>query len=156
MKWHPVSASALCYLHQPYSYISRSLHTYVEMFAACTTLCACLKLELNSSDRTKVACEGKCHFCSRQTFLADLQDRAKGDKEEATEKFKAVSEAYDVLNDPDKRKVYDQFGEEGLKNGGMPNPGAGGGMPGGFGGGMPGGFQYSSRSAEDIFADVRH
>ena len=85
-----------------------------------------------------------------------LQDRAKGDKAAATEKFKEVSEAYDILNDPEKRKVYDQFGEEGLKNGGMPTPGAGGGMPGGFPGGMPGGFQYSSRSAEDIFSDVRH
>ena len=50
--------------------------------------------------------------------------------------------------------MYDQFGEEGLKNGGMPPPGAGG-MGGGMPGGMPGGFQYTSRSAEDIFSEVR-
>lgn len=46
-----------------------------------------------------------------------------------------VSEAFEVLSDKQKRTVYDQFGEEGLKGGG-PSPGAG---PSGFGGGFPGG-----------------
>nr|XP_012139886.1 PREDICTED: dnaJ homolog subfamily B member 13-like [Megachile rotundata] len=31
--------------------------------------------------------------------------------------FSLVAEAYDVLSDPLKRAIYDQFGEEGLKNG---------------------------------------
>ncbi|CAK9816846.1 DnaJ homolog subfamily B member 13 [Anthophora quadrimaculata] len=31
--------------------------------------------------------------------------------------FTLVAEAYDVLSDPFKRTIYDQFGEEGLKNG---------------------------------------
>jgi DnaJ-class molecular chaperone len=35
----------------------------------------------------------------------------------AEEKFKAASEAHDVLSDPDKRKIYDEFGEEGLRAG---------------------------------------
>ncbi|XP_054753981.2 dnaJ homolog subfamily B member 13-like [Lytechinus pictus] len=35
----------------------------------------------------------------------------------APEKFRQVSEAYDILSDPKKKAVYDQFGEEGLKNG---------------------------------------
>ncbi len=33
----------------------------------------------------------------------------------AAEKFKAASEAYDVLGDEDKRRIYDRYGEEGLK-----------------------------------------
>src|SRR3712207_8231614 len=42
----------------------------------------------------------------------------------ATEKFKEIQEAYDVLSDPDKRKTYDQFGHAGV------GAGAGAGGPG--------------------------
>lgn len=51
---------------------------------------------------------------------------------EAEEKFKQVSEAYEVLSDRQKRQIYDQFGHEGLEG------------RGGFGGGFG--------SAEDIFS----
>jgi molecular chaperone DnaJ len=37
---------------------------------------------------------------------------------EAEEKFKEITEAYDVLRDPQKRSVYDRFGEAGLRGGG--------------------------------------
>ncbi|KAF9083009.1 hypothetical protein BGX29_003441 [Mortierella sp. GBA35] len=73
---------------------------------------------------------------------------------DAQKKFQDMSEAYEVLSDKNKRAVFDQFGEEGLKGGGGPPPGAGGagagpgGFPGGFSG-FPGGggthtFSFSS------------
>jgi len=39
-----------------------------------------------------------------------------GDKK-AEEQFKEISAAYDVLSNPDKRKAYDEFGEESLRGG---------------------------------------
>lgn len=41
------------------------------------------------------------------------------DNKEAEEKFKEASEAYEVLNDPEKRRIYDQYGHEGLKGSGF-------------------------------------
>ncbi|EST09293.1 DnaJ [Kalmanozyma brasiliensis GHG001] len=69
-------------------------------------------------------------------------DRNKDNIETANKKFKEVGEAFEVLSDKNKRAIYDQFGEEGLKGAGGPPPGAdgaGGGF-GGFPGGAGGGF----------------
>lgn len=44
-------------------------------------------------------------------------DRNGGSKD-AEEKFKSLTEAYDVLRDPQKRATYDRYGEAGLRGGG--------------------------------------
>jgi molecular chaperone DnaJ len=83
---------------------------------------------------------------------------------EAEEKFKGISEAHEVLSDPEKRKAYDEFGEEGLRAGFDPEQarqyrqwqqaGARGGRPGGFQ------FDFSSDQGprysgfEDVFGDI--
>ncbi|CAI9089318.1 OLC1v1023876C1 [Oldenlandia corymbosa var. corymbosa] len=82
-------------------------------------------------------------------------DKNPTNKKEAEAKFKQISEAYDVLSDPQKRAVYDQYGEEGLK--GAPPPDAAGG-PGGATyfstGGGPSGFRFNTRSPDDIFSEI--
>ncbi|KAK4396117.1 DnaJsubfamily B member 13 [Sesamum angolense] len=78
-------------------------------------------------------------------------DKNPNNKKEAEAKFKQISEAYDVLSDPQKRAVYDQYGEEGLKGPGPP-PGAGG-FAGGMDGGGPASFRFNPRSADDIFSE---
>ncbi|KAJ1911496.1 Molecular chaperone (DnaJ super) [Mycoemilia scoparia] len=75
-------------------------------------------------------------------------DRNKGDKkDEAEKKFKDLSEAYEVLSDKNKRTIYDQYGEDGLK-GGIPGGGGGGagGMPFGFSNAGPGGSTFTFQS----------
>jgi len=45
-------------------------------------------------------------------------DKTKGDPEKEN-LFKELSHAYEVLSDSEKREIYDKYGEEGLKQGGM-------------------------------------
>jgi len=62
-------------------------------------------------------------------------DRNPGNPE-AEEKFKNINEAFEVLSNPQKRQIYDNYGEEGLNGAGA------GGFHGGFSG------------FEDIFSSV--
>jgi len=69
-------------------------------------------------------------------------DKNPGDKA-AEDNFKELTEAYEVLSDPQKRAQYDQFGHAGMGGGGFSSGGFG------FGAGSPFGDIFG-----DIFGDV--
>ena len=100
----------------------------------------------------------------RKQAMTYHPDRNNGAKE-AEEKFKAITEAYDVLRDPDKRALYDRYGEAGLRGGAagfhhvdlsealnifMRDLGGLGGFGDLFGGGGGGGRGAGPRTGTDI------
>ncbi|MFR8441973.1 MAG: DnaJ domain-containing protein, partial [Campylobacter sp.] len=69
----------------------------------------------------------------RKLALEFHPDRNQGDKE-SEEKFKKINEAYQILSDDQKRRMYDRYGKEGIS--------------GAYSGASDGGFDFSS-----IFGD---
>jgi molecular chaperone DnaJ len=97
--------------------------------------------------RTASADEVKKSF--RKLAMKFHPDKNPGDKK-AEEKFKELTEAYEVISDPKKREMYDQYGFAGAQAGAGPGPGGFGGNYGGF---QQGGFQ-NTEGFQDIFGDI--
>ena len=82
---------------------------------------------------SKSASAGEIKKAYRRLAMKYHPDRNKDDAK-AEDRFKEAKEAYEVLNDAEKRSAYDQFGHDGLRGGGQ----------GGFG----------AEGFSDIFGDV--
>jgi molecular chaperone DnaJ len=87
-------------------------------------------------DVSRNASEEEIKKAYRKLALQYHPDRNPGDKQ-SEEKFKEVSEAYQILSDAEKRAKYDQYGHAAF----------GDGSP------FPGGFDFTA-GFEDVFGDI--
>ncbi len=76
-------------------------------------------------------------------------DKNKDNPEKAKQKFIKIANAYEVLNNDETRKIYDQYGEEGLKqHQQQQNAGQGGNF-----GGFNFGFNFGGANFDDVFSE---
>lgn len=103
---------------------------------------------------SKGASEDELKKAYRKQAMQYHPDKNPGNKE-AEAKFKEISQAYDVLKDPDKRAAYDRYGAAAFESGGFGAGGFGGARPG-----QNGGFEFNFGGGgfgdifEEMFGDI--
>ena len=95
--------------------------------------------------QSRQATDAEIKKAYRKSALRWHPDKNPDDKENAEAMFKAVSEAYEVLSDADKRSVYDAMGWDGLEGASAGSHGGGGG------GGFHSGFARGHTTFHDPF-----
>lgn len=90
----------------------------------------------------------------RKLALQWHPDKNPHNKSEAETKFKQISEAYEVLIDNEKRKIYDRYGLDGVKKGASPSSGGGSYRRHQQGGGPYGGHHRRGSFNNDDFDDL--
>lgn len=102
---------------------------------------------------TKSASPDEIKKAYRKLAMQYHPDKNQGNKK-AEEKFKEISEAYEVLSDAEKKKNYDMFGHAGINGNPFGGAGGQGGNPFGRGGGNPFGGGFGQADINDLFGDI--
>lgn len=87
----------------------------------------------------KNASEAEIKKAFKKAAIKYHPDKNVEDPEGAKDKFQKVANAYETLSDPDKRRIYDQTGEEGVRQAEQR-------------GGQGGGAQFNDMNFDDIFS----
>lgn len=66
---------------------------------------------------TKASSDAEIKKAYRKLAMKWHPDKNPDMKEDASKKFQEIGEAYDVLSDPERRAIFDQYGFEGLRDG---------------------------------------
>jgi DnaJ-class molecular chaperone len=102
---------------------------------------------------SKTSSDAEIKSAYRKKALEWHPDRNKSP--EAAEKFKEINKAFEVLSDPQKKQMYDQYGSAAFEQGGGRGPGPGG--MGGFSQSGPFTYSYSwggGNNGDNPFGDM--